>query len=55
MLGPAGSSGDATIVIDHYATVRSQSDAVDAARLVRVLSRAPEGSGGPPHPDAVPR
>ena len=47
-LGPPGSSGDATIVIDRYATVRSFTDAVDGARLVRVLSRAPEGSGGPP-------
>ena len=50
-LGPPGSSGDATIVIDRYATIRSFTDAVDAARLVRVLSREPEGSGGPPPPD----
>ena len=51
-LGPPGSSGDATIVIDRYATVRSFTDAVDGARLVRVLSREPEGSGGPPPPGA---
>lgn len=49
-LGPPGSSGDATIVIDGYATVRSFTDAVDDARLVRVLSREPEGSRGPPPP-----
>ena len=50
LLGPPGSSGDATIVIDRYATIRSFTDAVDGARLVRVLSREPEGSGGPPPP-----
>ena len=50
-LGPPGSSGDATIVIDRYSTIRSFTDAVDGARLVRVLSREPEGSGGPPPPD----
>lgn len=54
-LGPPGSSGDATIVIDRYSTIHSFTDAVDAARLVRVVSRAPEGSGGPAPPDAEDR
>lgn len=43
-LGPPGTSGDATIVVDRYAAERADTGAVDAARLVRVLSRAPEGS-----------
>lgn len=43
-LGPPGTSGDATIVIDSYTTNRYFTDAVDGARLVRVIARAPEGS-----------
>jgi hypothetical protein len=45
-LGAAGTSGDATIVVRRYMTVRSMSDVVDEAELVSVVRRGTAPAGG---------
>jgi hypothetical protein len=47
LLGPAGSTGTATIVIDDYTTRREYSDVYDTATLVDVLHRRPEEAAPP--------